>query len=308
MPLPRRPLALLLPLLAACGPSLRGTTTVTTITPVTPIVTVVAPDPLVVAAPSTASALRCPTAARALAGTPVTLRTAGSAPGARVRWSVTGAPGDTRAYRFAERYLDSDTDSVVAQGVEVPFTSVIVGDFVVHAETRNPDGTTAECDTTVSMLGHGFRVELSWNTQGTDVDLHTLSDPESRWFTPADCYFGNRQPDTSFGDEGRRRWLDTDDTDGEGPENIRVDAPAVDHDYQVGVHYYSSHGQQALTHATVVIYCGEQRVARFERDLDGNRGPGNDFWHVASVRFGGPEVCAVRPIQQVVPASQVRGG
>ncbi len=299
-----RSLALALPFLAACGPSLHGT--VTDLTRVTVVTAVPAPtnDPLVVA--TAPSSLRCPAPSRALAGTPVALHTTGSAPGARVRWSVSAAPGDTRAYRFAERYLDTDTDSVVAQGVDVPFTSVIVGDFTVHAETRNPDGTTAECDTTVSMLGHGFRVELSWNTQGTDVDLHTLSDPESRWFTPADCYFGNRQPDTSFGDEGRRRWLDTDDTDGEGPENIRVDTPEVDHDYEVAVHYYSSHGQQALTHATVVIYCGEQRVARFERDLDGNRGGDNDFWRVAAVRFGGPEVCAVRPIQQVVPASQVR--
>ena len=224
--------------------------------------------------------------------------------------SVTAAPGDTRAYRFAQQYDDHDTDSVVASGPEVPFTSVIVGDFTVHAEARNPDGSTAQCDTTVSMLGHGLRVELSWNTQNTDVDLHALGDPEAHWFTPQDCYYANRQPDAAVAEEGRRRWLDTDDTDGEGPENIRVDAPAVDRDYEIGVHFYSSHQQHATTRATVVIYCGEQRVARFERELTGDRGgsDANDFWHVAAVRFGGPAVCAVRPIQQVTVASQMHGG
>jgi len=178
----------------------------------------------------------------------------------------------------------------------------------VRAETRNPDGSTARCDTAVSMLGHGLRVELSWNTQGTDVDLHALDQPEGRWFTPQDCYYANRQPDTALAEEGRRRWLDTDDVDGEGPENIRVDTPAVDHDYEIGVHFYSSHQQRGPTRATVVIYCGEQRVARFERDLTGDRGgsDANDFWHVAAVRFGGPEVCAVQPIQQVTTAAQMR--
>jgi hypothetical protein len=299
----RRALFLALPLFAACGPSLHTVTDLTRVTVVSPAVT----DPLVVA--TTPGALRCPAPARALAGTPVTLRVASPA-GARVRWSVTAAPGDTRAYRFAAQYDDHDTDSVVASGPEVPFTSVIVGDFTVHAEARNPDGTTAQCDTAVSMLGHGLRVELSWNTQSTDVDLHALGDPEAHWFTPQDCYYANRTPDTAVAEEGRRRWLDTDDVDGEGPENIRVDTPNVDRDYQIGVHFYSSHQSHATTHATVVIYCGEQRVARFERDLVGDRGgsDANDFWHVAAVRFGGPEVCAVRPVQQVATASQMRAG
>jgi len=299
----------LLPLLASCGPSLRGGT-VTDLTRVTVVAATPPADPAPLDVAVSPSALRCPAPSRALAGTPVTLRADGSASGARVRWSVTAAPSDTRAYRFAAQYDDHDTDSVVAQGAEVPFTSVIVGDFTVHAESRAPDGTTSQCDTTVSMLGHGLRVELSWNTEGTDVDLHALDAPEARWFTQQDCYYGNRQPDMAFPEEGRRRWLDTDDVDGEGPENIRVDTPALDRDYQIGVHFYSSHQRQGPTHATLVIYCGEQRVARFERDLTGDRGgsDANDFWHVAAVRFGGPSVCAVRPVQQVTTAAQMRSG
>ena len=302
----RRALALALPLLAACGPSLHTVTDLTRVRVGAPLVAVA--DPLVVAGPP--SPLRCSAPARALAGTPVTLRAAGARAGARVRWSVAAAPGDTRAYRFAAQYDDHDTDAVVASGAEVPFTSVIVGDFTVRAEVRDPDGTTARCETAVSMLGHGLRVELSWNTQATDVDLHALGDPEARWFTPQDCYYANRTPDGAVSEEGRRRWLDTDDVDGEGPENIRVDTPDVDHDYQVGVHFFSSHQHHGPTHATVVIYCGEERVARFERDLVGDRGgsDANDFWHVAAVRFGGPEVCVVRPVQRVTVASQARAG
>lgn len=300
-------LVALLPVLASCGPSLRGT--VTDLTRVT-VVSAVPPPPEPLDVAASPSALRCPAPSRALAGTPVSLRAAAAPPGARVRWSVSAAPGDTRAYRFAAQYDDHDTDSVVAQGVEVPFTSVIVGDFTVHAETRNPDGSTAQCDTTVSMLGHGLRVELSWNTDGTDVDLHALDAPEGRWFTPQDCYYANRQPDTSVLEEGRRRWLDTDDVDGEGPENIRVDTPSTSRDYQIGVHFYSSHNHHGTTRATVVIYCGEQRMGSFVRDMTGDRsGPdANDFWNVASVRFDASASCTVQALGRLTTATVVRSG
>ncbi len=264
--------------------------------------------PLVVAGDG-GPTIRCPPAARALAGTPVHLRAEAAGEGVRVRWTVTQSP-QARYYRFSDRFDANDSDSIVALGLEVPFTSVIVGDYTVVAEARDREGRTAQCDTQVTMAGHGLRVELSWNTSNTDVDLHMVTGRDPRWVTSSDCYYANRRPDTSLGDESRQRWLDTDDTDGEGPENIRIDVPDLSTDYQVGVHYYSSHGQSGDTTAIVMIYCGDQRVARFERALDGQRSPNdNPFWRVASVRFRPDGTCAVaQPRGQVVtPQSAIAG-
>ncbi len=274
----------------------------------TTTVQVVAAAPLV-AATDGAPTVRCSAPARALAGTPVRLRADAAGEGIRTRWTVTQSP-QARYYRFSERFDANDSDSIVATGAEVPFTSVIVGDYTVRAEVRDREGRTAACETQVTMAGHGLRVELSWNTGNTDVDLHMVTRRDPRWVTPADCYYANRTPDTATLDEPQRRWLDTDDTDGEGPENIRVDVPALDTDYQVGVHYYSSHGQPNPTTAIVVIYCGEQRVARFERDLVGQQSPNdNPFWRVGSVRFNPDGTCAVTPPRgpDLTPQSGIAG-
>lgn len=264
--------------------------------------------PLVVAA-NGAPSVQCPAAARALAGTPVHLRATATGDGLRYRWTVTRSP-QARIYRFAERFDVNDSDSIVGMGAEVPFTSVIVGDYTVHLDVRDAEGRTTSCETPVTMSGHGLRVELSWNTSNTDVDLHAVMGRAPHWFTPSDCYYANRRPDTALGDESVQRWLDTDDTDGEGPENIRVDVPSLDSEYRIGVHYYSSHGQSGPTTAIVVIYCGEQRVAHFTRDLTGDRGGNqqNDFWHVANVQFHPDGTCAVRRHDGMSTPAQLTGG
>lgn len=272
------------------------------------VLTPVPSAPLVVAGDG-APTLRCPTAQRALAGTPVHLRAEAQGQGLRFRWTVTRSP-QARYYRFSERFDANDSDGIVGVGAEVPFTSVIVGDYTVLTEVRDSDGRTASCETQVTMAGHGLRVELSWNTSNTDVDLHMIRSSAPRWVSQDDCYYGNRQPDTAGRDEPQRRWLDTDDTDGEGPENIRVDVPEAGELYQVGVHYYSSHGNTGATTAIVVVYCGEQQAARFERDLDGSRSPNdNQFWRVAGVRFRGDGSCEVTrlPGAAVMPQSQLAG-
>jgi hypothetical protein len=270
------------------------------------VITAPPPAPPAPVAPGT---LRCPAPSRALAGSPVTLAATGVPSDARVRWSVSTAPSSTRAYRFASTYVDSQTAAMVATGPTTPFTSVIVGDFTVHAEATYANGTIDQCDTTVSMLGHGLRVELTWNTQNTDVDLHALDNTSGRWFTTQDCFYANRHPDAAL-PEANRRWLDTDDVDGEGPENIRVDVPVTDREYQIGVHFFSSHGQHAQTRATAVIYCGEQRMGTYVRDLTGDRSgsDANDFWNVAGVRFDTPATCTVRTIGRLTTATVVRNG
>ncbi len=125
--------------LAACSITSQ-TRTVTTVAARSHVVVATDPvatpsAPLVVASDG---GLRCSPPQRALAGTAVRLRAEGP-PGLRYRWSVTRSP-QARYYRFSERFDANDSDSIVALGPEVPFTSVIVGDYTVVAEARDPDG------------------------------------------------------------------------------------------------------------------------------------------------------------------------
>lgn len=241
--------------------------------------------------------LQCPPPSRILAGRSTPLALAGQIdPSLDVHWFVERGPSGS-AYRFAAEYQSADTNALTATGAQTMFVSPIVGRYSIRAQARDAQGRTGFCNTEVESLGHGLRVELRWNTQGTDVDLHMISSNAPRWVTNDDCYYANRQPDAAQMVEPQRRWLDVDDVDGEGPENIRVDSPLVDREYVVGVHYYSSHGQNNATNATITVYCGEQMAAQFQRNLMGNRGVDqNDFWTVAGVRFDMAGRCAVRPM------------
>lgn len=191
-------------------------------------------------------------------------------------------------------------------------TSVIVGDYTVVAEARDREGRTAQCETQVTMAGHGLRVELSWNTSNTDVDLHMITSRDPRWVTNADCYYANRRPDTSVGDESaaalaRRR-------------RHRRRGPREHQGRRAGPRHRLP-GRRALLLVAQPVgrHDGDRddllrRPARGalakKRGLDGQRSPNdNPFWRVASVRFRPDGTCAVtQPRGQVVtPQSAIAG-
>ena len=120
---------------------------------------------------------------------------------------------------------------------------------------------------------------LSWDTDGTDVDLHTwVSGPG---VNEEHVYFAARN--------GRWAQLDVDDVDGFGPETITSSEDARNLTYDVKIHYWSDHGRpNPPTDATVrILYanrdagirCDTTRVVRNIRSRD---------WHVIG-RFG-PEL------------------
>lgn len=84
-----------------------------------------------------------------------------------------------------------------------------------------------------------LRVTLTWNTNGTDVDLW-VTDPNGE-----KCYYANRTTAS-----GLR--LDVDDTNGYGPENITT-STIIPGDYLVQVHYYSDHGHGGVTNCQVAV-------------------------------------------------------
>ena len=301
-----------LALLPACSaPVMQRTTTihvaVAAPSPVTvqpprslPTVVVLEAPPETNAAQGPATLVTCSPAQRGQAGSPVTVSATSNRADVHYTWHVFMSPRPA-IFRFANQFDPQDTNAEQGAGARVPFVTPIVGSYTLQAEARDEQQQiVGRCETQVAMLSHGLRVELSWNTNDTDVDLHAITSADARWVSPADAYYANRRPDEAQLPEAQRRWLDTDDVDGEGPENIRVDAPQLDRDYLFGVHYYSAHGHADATTAIVVIYCGEQQVARFSHPLVGTRNVSdNDFWRVASVRFDAQGHCAVHPINAV---------
>jgi hypothetical protein len=99
------------------------------------------------------------------------------------------------------------------------------------------------------------------------------------------------------------------------PENINVDSPIVGMPYRVMVNYSNDSGHPGPTNVAINIYCGGALRAHFGTDplvyLRNGQGAGavNDNWHVADVVFFrgmcGMD-CMVYPVDQVVPADDVR--
>lgn len=143
-----------------------------------------------------------------------------------------------------------------------------------------------------------FHIRLSWDTDLTDVDLHLLGPGGRMWTCAGDCYFSN--PNPNWGDANDFRddpFLDVDDVDGFGPENINLEAPAPG-TYRVLVHYWADHQGnvpsatvEVLNQGNVVGRYGPQRLARV-----------NDVWEVVEIDWPG---LALRPLGNV--ANQQRG-
>jgi uncharacterized protein YfaP (DUF2135 family) len=97
-----------------------------------------------------------------------------------------------------------------------------------------------------------IRIELTWDTDYTDVDSHFIA-PGYEWESFGDCYFGNMNPDWDWSNEGYPDGsagdpqLDVDDTDGYGPEYTVLQDPPFNGIYQFKVHYFSDDGYGATT-------------------------------------------------------------
>ena len=192
------------------------------------------------------------------------------------------------------------------------FTPNLVGVYTVRLTVTDDDGLTATCTTTVTARGDGIRVEVSWNTDLSDVDTHMLRVAGGTgWFnSPNDCYYANRTPAWDAAGTADDPRLDIDDVNGFGPENINVDAPVVGNTYRVGIHYYSAHGAGPTT-VTVRVYCGDIATtprATYTRTLTngGGSSDANDFWRVANIRWDGGDACTATTINTLTTGGTAR--
>lgn len=141
---------------------------------------------------------------------------------------------------FEKLVLSPGSNQIILQ-VKHPKTDAIYSDHVVlYSAVPKKD----------------IKVILTWDTDGTDVDLHVVN--------PAGvhCYFGNTETP-----EGGK--LDVDITDGYGPE-IFTQSNADRGQYEIKVHYYSSHGNpQTVAKVQVILFEGldMEKKYNFEKVL-----------------------------------------
>lgn len=130
-------------------------------------------------------------------------------------------------------------------------------------------------DTAISLF-------LFWDTELTDMDLHLVR-PGGTPFGEdgSDCYF--QQPTSDWGTPDETRddpFLDRDDLDGQGPENINL-ALAEGGSYGVYVHYYADN-RTGSSRASVEVHAAGTLLGVFDHTLDCD-----DLWEVGTIQWDG---------------------
>jgi len=157
-------------------------------------------------------------------------------------WTVTQRPGGS-------------TSQINAQGQARPtFWVDLAGTYTITLQVKDRAGLIS-CNTDSVVLEaiprEKIHVQLVWNTDETDIDLHLVRPGGQLWSSGA-CYFSNCTNGLDWGQYGEPS-LDIDKRYGYGPENINLDDPS-NGAYTVYAHYWDNHGVTGPTVATVRIY------------------------------------------------------
>lgn len=193
-----------------------------------------------------------------------------SGEGLRYVWSVVTRPdGSTSTFT---------PNSTVASP---SFFVDLAGFYEVEVEIFDGDraATSTRKVEIMAIPSERLHVQLVWDTDRVDVDLHLLH-PDGSWnASPYDCHWRNREP--LWGDLSRPTddpSLDIDDTDGFGPENINLNGSEDGLTYKVGAHIYADRGHEGGIEVTARIYIdGELRLEQRRLMF------ANQFWEVGEV-------------------------
>jgi PKD repeat protein len=150
--------------------------------------------------------------------------------------------------------------------------SVLSGWNTITVTVTSAQGCTASDTITIyaEIPTSGIRIELTWNTNDDDVDLHLVSplgnpgdvpDDCYLFINPNDCYWANMNPDwdNSGGPSDGDPSLDIDNTWGYGPEVTTLVTPPYNGTYYVIIHCYAD-WPPAGTTATVRIWINDELV------------------------------------------------
>ena len=237
----------------------------------------------------------------------------------QIRASAASRLGLPLTYRWetVDHPITSTAALASTNGLATAFTFDVAGDWTWRFTATNPRGNSASCTTrALATSSEAVRVEVVWNTDracsgcnaeggGQDLDLHVtdVARAGGHWASTApdssDCYYANcrcgspgmlcptENIDWTPAGPVNNPQLDVDHiSDLPGPENINIVQASTGSQFDVGVHFYSSHGIGATSATVVRVYCRgtvafESEVVRF---AEGGGGPdGNNLWRVGRV-------------------------
>ena len=162
------------------------------------------------------------------------------------------------AGHVAEQVKSSNPFTLIVNGVPMPMRveedafsrPYIFGPGSNNVEVRSPDGKavarTQFYEAYPGVTPPRLRVLLSWDTDGTDLDLHVVT-PDGEH-----CFYANRV----LANGGA---LDVDVTSGYGPEIFGTPAP-LPGTYLVFLNYYGSGSEGDITVAQVTIITNENTL------------------------------------------------
>lgn len=165
-------------------------------------------------------------------------------------WTVANGPGGSDA-------LPTPSD---AQNSSI--TPDLAGVYDLQVVATNAANVQSEpCNVQIeSISAQDLRVEMFWDQNGDDMDLHLLAPGGTFEDSDTDCYYVNCKASSLFGlDWGVTGFadddpvLDLDDITGDGPENINIIQPE-NGVYTVVVHDFGTDPGIASTTVTVNIY------------------------------------------------------
>jgi uncharacterized repeat protein (TIGR01451 family) len=203
--------------------------------------------------------------------------------------TITGTVSDTSITQAIMTINGNSHAVAVAQGDFSTNENVNNGANTITVTVNYGVGQTASDTINVNVVtvSNGIRIELTWDTNGTDVDAHLLR-PGGVIDTVDDCYWGNNHPDWGLqGVTADNPSLDQDDMDGYGPENITLQQPYETGAYQCKVHYFDDAGLGPTT-ATVRIWIDGVKVFEDSKLL-----VNNELWDCANIEWPQGVVAAI---------------
>jgi VCBS repeat-containing protein len=198
--------------------------------------------------------------------------------------TLQGTVSDTSITEATLSVNGATSTTPVTNGFFSQERNVLSGWNTITVTVTSAQGCSASDTITIwaEISTAGIRIELTWNTNYDDVDLHLVRPGGTYRVPPGDCYFANMNPDwdNSGGSSAGDPSLDIDNMWGYGPENITLVAPPYNGTYQVIIHFWSDDPPETGTTATVRIWINDVLVFTASRTLVYNQ-----VWHCAQIQW-----------------------
>ncbi len=151
------------------------------------------------------------------------------------------------------------------------------GDYELQLVVANSIGLESEPKTCAftAIPDEAIQVELVWDKNNTDVDLHMVMEGYD-FYSDGDCCWCNPNPQWGASGVADDPQLSLDNRIGYGPEEIEIETP-YDGSYNIFVHYFNGNGNGDTT-ATVRVYLDGVIIAEESRLLSPR-----DLWDVGYI-------------------------